>query len=98
MLWPKFLKERALIGKRIAQGKFCYKEKGTSTEVQLRTFFSFFVGLGFKLRAFCSAKQGLYCLSPPPVQFTLVILEMGSHELFSQVGLKPPSSQSQPPK
>jgi hypothetical protein len=34
----------------------------------------------------------------PPVHFALVILEIGSHELFAWAGLEPRSSQSQPPK
>jgi hypothetical protein len=32
------------------------------------------------------------------VYFSLFILEIGSHELFAQAGLKPRSSQPQPPK
>jgi hypothetical protein len=34
----------------------------------------------------------------PPVHFALLIVEMGSQELFDQAGLEPRSSQSQPPK
>jgi hypothetical protein len=39
------------------------------------------------------AKQKLYCLSH--IHFSLVILEMRSHELYSWTSFKPPSSQSQ---
>jgi hypothetical protein len=37
-------------------------------------------------------KLVLYCLSQAPAHFALVILEMGSHKLFAQAGLKPQSS------
>jgi hypothetical protein len=35
------------------------------------------------------AKQVLYCLSHTSSPFALVILEMGSLELFAQAGLEP---------
>jgi hypothetical protein len=62
-----------------------------SYSTQLCTYFlsSFFlVGMGFEL----------YCLSHTSRSFALVILEMVSHKLFAQAGLKPKFSQSQPPK
>jgi hypothetical protein len=44
------------------------------------------------------AKQALYAGYFAPVHFALVIMEMGSQELFAQAGLKLQSSQSQYPK
>jgi hypothetical protein len=40
-------------------------------------------------------KQVLYHLRDTPVHFALLILEMGSHELFVLAGLEPLFSQSQ---
>jgi hypothetical protein len=46
-----------------------------------------------------SCKAGTLPLEPlSPVHFALVILEMGSQELFSQAGLEQQSSLSQSPK
>jgi hypothetical protein len=42
-------------------------------------------------------KQVLYHLSHTSSSFALVILEMGSWELFAWAGLEPPSSWSQSP-
>jgi hypothetical protein len=56
------------------------------------------VGVEFELRA--SHLQSKHSTSwvTPPVYFGLVILEMGSHELFPWAGLESRSSQFQSPK
>jgi hypothetical protein len=41
-----------------------------------------------ELRIELLAKQALYCLSHTSSPFALVILEMGSHELFVWAGLE----------
>jgi hypothetical protein len=58
----------------------------------------FLVGLGFELRAFAVAKQAFYCLGCASVSFALVILEMGSCELFAWAGPELLFPRSQPPK
>jgi hypothetical protein len=53
----------------------------------------------FELRAFHSCKADPLLLDPHLWSiFALVILEMGSPELFAQAGLELLPSQSQPPK
>jgi hypothetical protein len=60
----------------------------------LEFFFFFLVGLGLTL-----AKQVLYCLGHTSSPFCSGYFGDGiSHELFAWAGLKPRSSQSQPPK
>jgi hypothetical protein len=56
-----------------------------------------FVGLGFELRAPHLQNRLFMAGVTTLVHFALVILEMGSHELFSQAGFKPRSFHSQPP-
>jgi hypothetical protein len=57
----------------------------------------FFVGLEFEL-GFMLAKQVLLSFEAHLQSiFALVILEIGSCKLFAWIGLKPQSSQSQPP-
>jgi hypothetical protein len=55
----------------------------------------FLMGQGFELRALCL--QGRYCttLAIPQSTFALVILEMGSYELFPLAGLEELFSQFQ---
>jgi hypothetical protein len=52
-------------------------------------FFFFFDGSRVWRQGFILAKQVRYHLSTPPVHFALVILEMGSLELFVWAGLEP---------
>jgi hypothetical protein len=56
----------------------------------------FFGGTRVWSHDFTLAKQALYCWSHTSVHFALVILEIGSWELFAWTGLEPWSSQSQP--
>jgi hypothetical protein len=56
------------------------------------------VGLGFELRVSSLQSRPSTAWVMPPVHFALVLLEMGSHELFAQAGRKPLSSPFQPPK
>jgi hypothetical protein len=64
----------------------------------LKTIFFFPFGeTGVWTQGFMSAKQVLSCLSHTSSSFALVILEMGSPELFIWVGLESQSFQSQPP-
>jgi cadmium resistance protein CadD (predicted permease) len=67
--------------------------------VAVTIFFFFWMGLGFEFRAshlLQACKIGTQTLEPHLQSiFALVILEMGSHELFAPCGLEP---QSQPPK
>jgi hypothetical protein len=51
-----------------------------------------FCGTGVWTQGFTLAKQVLATWATPPVHFALVILEMGSPELFLQADLKPQSS------
>jgi hypothetical protein len=61
-------------------------------------FFSFFlVGLWFELRASHLQYRCFTSSAISPVHFALVILEMGSCELFAQAVLEPWSSSSQLP-
>jgi hypothetical protein len=53
-------------------------------------------GTGDWTQGFTLAKQASTSWATPPVPFALVILEMGSQELFAQAGFKPWSSWSQP--
>jgi hypothetical protein len=52
------------------------------------SFFFFFVGLGFELGALCLQNRHSTACAMPPVHFVVVILEMGSHKLFTQAGLE----------
>jgi hypothetical protein len=61
-------------------------------------FFFLLVGLGLKLRASHLQSRCSTYSSTPPVHFAVVILEMGSQELFGWAALKSWSSGSQPPK
>jgi hypothetical protein len=56
----------------------------------------FLVGLGFELRTWCLQNRHSTARATPPAHFALLILEMGSQELFAWAGLKPQSSR--PPK
>jgi hypothetical protein len=60
--------------------------------VSITEFFFFFGENGVWTQGFALAKQALYCLSHMCVHFALVILEVGSCELFAWLGLKPQSS------
>jgi hypothetical protein len=48
----------------------------------------FLMGLRFELRVLCSQSRYSITWAMPPVHFVLVILEMGSWELFAWAGLK----------
>jgi hypothetical protein len=50
-----------------------------------------FVGLRFELRTSGLQRRPSSTWATPPVHFALVILEMGSRELFAHAGLEPPS-------
>jgi hypothetical protein len=50
--------------------------------------FFLFGGTGVWPQGFILENQVLYAWATPPVHFVLVILEMGSHDLFAQAGLK----------
>jgi hypothetical protein len=56
------------------------------------------VVLEFELRALCLLGRCSTARAALPFHFGLVILEMRSHKLFAWAGLKPRSSQSQPPQ
>jgi hypothetical protein len=58
----------------------------------------FLVGLGFELRALGLQSRLSTAWTTPPVHFTLLILEMGSQELFALANLKPQPSGSLSPK
>jgi hypothetical protein len=64
----------------------------------LKVFFFFWWDWCFELRASYLQSRYSTAWSTPPVHFAQGILEMESHELFAQAGLKPQSSKSQPPK
>jgi hypothetical protein len=55
-------------------------------------FFFFSDRIGIWTQELCT------CKASTPVHFALLILEIGSLELFAWTGLKPWFSQSQPPK
>jgi hypothetical protein len=59
---------------------------------QLEIRFVNLVGLGFELRAFHLQSRCSITVVSPPVYFALVILEMGSPELFVSAGLQQQSS------
>jgi hypothetical protein len=56
------------------------------------------MGLGFELKPLHLQTRCSTTWTTPPVHFALVILEMGTRELFAQAGLELWFSQSQPPK
>jgi hypothetical protein len=58
----------------------------------------YFNGTGVWTQVFMLAKQCSTAWATPPVHFALVILEIKVFRIFAQTGLKPQSSQSQPPK
>jgi hypothetical protein len=61
-------------------------------------FFLGVVGLGFEFRASHLQSRDYSPWDTPPAYFALVILEMGSHDLFAWAGLEQQSSLSQSPK
>jgi hypothetical protein len=83
----------------------CIRKEGRCPEaheevgewVHLLKFFLFFVGLTFEFRVLSLQSRHSISWATPSVHFTLVILEMGSHKLFAQVGLELQSFWSQPP-
>jgi hypothetical protein len=46
------------------------------------------MGLGFEFRASCLQRRLFTIWATLPVHFAMVILEMGSHELFALSGLE----------
>jgi hypothetical protein len=65
---------------------------------KLNFFFFFLVGLDFELRALHFQSRCLTTGATPSLHFALVILEMGSCELFAWTDLEPWSFWSQPSK
>jgi hypothetical protein len=79
----------------IPEGKVLLLPFSYLSSISLFFFFSY---TGVWNQGFVFAKQALYLWARAPVHFSLVILEMGPHELFALAVLELWSSLSQPPK
>jgi hypothetical protein len=55
-------------------------------------------GRGWEFRSWLLQSRCSNTWATPPIHFSLVSLEMGSHELFARAGLEPQSSWSEPHK
>jgi hypothetical protein len=77
---------------------FSLYEMASYTNCVLFLLFFFLVALEIELMALCLQSRYATTWATTLVNFALVILEMGSPELFSWAGLEQWSSQSQPPK
>jgi hypothetical protein len=62
--------------------------KACDQSVMFYSFFFFLAGLEFELKTWLLQNSCSAASATPPVHFALVILEMGSCELFPQAGLK----------
>jgi hypothetical protein len=66
--------------------------------IQQFVYLFILMGLGFEVRVLCLQSRHSAAWATFPVHFALVILEMGSQELFTWAGLEPQSSPYQPPR
>jgi hypothetical protein len=57
------------------------------------SFFLFLVGLGFELRLVCLQSRHTTTWATPPIQFSLVVLEMGVSQIICWAGLLLSASQ-----